>query len=69
MKIHTQHGRHDSHTRVLLILIWPTDAQVVDGIQTDRVEPGRDGALGSHGRGRGRANDAQKTWKIRTVKK
>lgn len=45
----TQHSRHNSHARVLLMLVWPADAQVIDGVETERVQPGRDIALGSHG--------------------
>lgn len=43
-----QHRRHHGHAWVLLILIRSAHAQVVDGVQAERVEPGRDVALGSH---------------------
>ena len=48
---HTQHRGHDSHASVLLVLVRPADAEVVDGVQTERVEPGGD-VLGSHDEGR-----------------
>lgn len=31
------------------MLIRPADTEVVDGVQTERVQPGRDVALGNHG--------------------
>ena len=43
-----QHRRHDGHAWVLLVLIRSAHAQVVDGVQAERIEPGRDVALGSH---------------------
>jgi len=31
------------------MLVGPADAKVVDGVQSERIKPGRDVALGSHG--------------------
>lgn len=42
-----QNRRHDSDARVLLMLVWTTHAEVLDGLQTDRVETSR-GTLGRH---------------------
>lgn len=38
------------------MLVGPADAKVVDGVQSERIEPGRDVALGSHG---GRAEESE----------
>lgn len=44
-----KHRRHHYHAGVLLILIRPANTEVVDGVETHRVQPGGEGAFGCHG--------------------
>ena len=46
---HTEHGGHDSHAGVRLVLVRTADTEVVDAVETQRVEASGHGTFRRHG--------------------